>query len=352
MNATAGPTNTELQALLGGQNKIDILTELYYNPTNIGAFRGPEPLFIEARAKGHGDVSREDCKNFLRAQSAYVEYKPRRVNYGRNPIKTYELGTIEIDTAHMDSESVVKHNQGFKYILFAYDELSKHVFAAAMKDKTDRHVIQLLQAIADKYGDIFTVRNVYSDKAKEFQSKALKKYEKSREINHYFTESEVRMQIFPTLFSSFEVLVLVSEEVCQRGEINSDVALRLHPLLRGHQHEGLVQQLPPDICAQLQQSCSLNDKGEASRGSAQRQQSRVPRVPENQTTPQENGREGKKGNYRTKTSGRHSRCCEENPRDTTNRSLRENSTETGHVRQGTEISLLVVWVCRHWYFFS
>ena len=85
------------------------------------------------------------------------------------------------------------HNRGYKYIIFGYEETAKYVFALAMADKRDINVIKFLDGIIKKYHGIYELKSVYSDKAKEFSSGALKKFEKSRNITHYYTESEVRI---------------------------------------------------------------------------------------------------------------------------------------------------------------
>ena len=183
----------DLETLLG-QDKIDTLKTLYNNPENIGALRGPWPLYQEAKRHGFTDISLKNCKDFLHGQSHYVEYKPRLVNFHRNPITTYVLGTVEMDICHMDDPDLVKLNNGYKYVLFMYEELAKYVFAAAIKDKSDSNVIALLEGIFKKYKGIYTISAIYSDKAQEFSSRKLQKFEKQHNIHHYFAESEVSLQ--------------------------------------------------------------------------------------------------------------------------------------------------------------
>lgn len=168
------------------------LSSIYTNPKAQGSLRGPKPLYDECKRRNYHNITLQDCKDFLHTQPAYVEYKQRRVNFSRNITDTLDLGTIQIDLAFMNDPELVAENNGFAYVIFAYEEFSKFVWGACVRDKGESNVVEFLAQLLEntsKYN--YQLRNLFSDRGTEFTNATLRAFLKKRKIHQYFSYSEV-----------------------------------------------------------------------------------------------------------------------------------------------------------------
>lgn len=162
------------------------LSRIYYGKSE-GALRGIQALYRQARKEGV-QVSRDQVKQFLSSQPTYSLFRPARRNYPRNIIRANVSGeVVQIDI--MDMQRYKSHNDGYAYVLLAYDTYSRFLQGVPLKDRKPGGIIQGLETFIN--GPL-GISNIYWDKEGSFLSKRVQDFLKDVNISNYTTKSQVK----------------------------------------------------------------------------------------------------------------------------------------------------------------
>ena len=163
------------------------LKEIYYGDS-IGAFRGPQALYAEAKRQQVDGVTLEACKEFLKGEAAYTLHKPARRHYPRNKIHaSYPGDVVQIDI--MDMQNFRRFNT-YSYVLLSYDSFSKHLMGMPLKSRSVQEVETGLKALINKAP--YSFQRIYWDKEGSFLSKRVQHMLSERRIINYTTTSTVK----------------------------------------------------------------------------------------------------------------------------------------------------------------
>lgn len=139
---------------------MELLTELYTDPSSPAAFAGVDKLYKEAKQIDR-HITRAQVLSFLEGLDSYSLHKPRRIRYKRR--RTIPVGLLTDFQADLaDLRSLAKHNNDYYYILVCVDVLSRRIFAMPVKRKTAPHMKSAFTAIFK--GLPANPHSVYTDK--------------------------------------------------------------------------------------------------------------------------------------------------------------------------------------------
>src|SRR2546428_14120488 len=105
-----------------------ILSEIYYNPSNPAGYGG-----VSALSKESG-IALKSVEEWLKKQSAYTLHKPARKRYMTRPYRTSGINHLwQVDLA--DMQPYAKDNDGYRYIMTVIDVFSRKGWAEPIKTK-------------------------------------------------------------------------------------------------------------------------------------------------------------------------------------------------------------------------
>ena len=91
-------------------------------------------------------MSIEDVEECLKSQSAYTLHKPAGLNFKTRLVLAHQIDEQwQIDL--VDMSKLLKHNDGFKFIMVVVDILSKYAWLEPLKSKHDIAVKNALKQI-------------------------------------------------------------------------------------------------------------------------------------------------------------------------------------------------------------
>lgn len=161
------------------------LSKVYYdikNPAGYGSARRLKRAFPS--------VSLSVINQWLQSQPTYTRHRYRRLRYKTN--KIYAIGINDSWQADLlDLPALKKFNNNYRYVLVVIDVLSRYLFAVPIKNKTTGEIIKAFR-------EIFKSRvplKIFSDRGREFNSRAFKKFLKSRGVNIYFSSSQFKASL-------------------------------------------------------------------------------------------------------------------------------------------------------------
>src|SRR5579859_5177379 len=109
----------------------ELLSRIYYDPSNSASFRGVSPLLTEVNkillASKRTKLPRQVVVDWLQKQDSYTTIKDSRVRFPTNPYKipklTSQAGIDLIDLSKFENE-----NLGFRWILVFMSMYSRFVW--------------------------------------------------------------------------------------------------------------------------------------------------------------------------------------------------------------------------------
>jgi len=143
----------------------NLLSKIYYDPSNPGSFSSAEKLFEEAKLK-NGTLTLKEVKDWLSGELTYTLHKPVRKTFGRNRViisRPNEQWQADL----VDLQEFSKQNNGFKYLLTVIDVFSRYAYVIPLKNKTGK-------AITDAFKHLFKLQvpsKIQTDRGKEFVNK-------------------------------------------------------------------------------------------------------------------------------------------------------------------------------------
>jgi len=112
-------------------------------------------------------------------------HKPKRKKFERRKINASFVGDIvELDL--VDMSALKSENDGVTFLLNCIDVYSRFVWSFPLLNKSAKHVLEQFKKIPIK------IKNVFTDRGKEFFNQEFEKYCKDNDINHYSTFSEIK----------------------------------------------------------------------------------------------------------------------------------------------------------------
>jgi transposase InsO family protein len=168
------------------------LADIYYNPTDPGAYGGVERLLRRARVN-HLHVSREKVEAFLADQKTYSLHKPLRKTFRRN--YTYASGIDKQWQADLvDMAKLSKFNKGYRYVLTCIDIFSKYAWAIPLKSKAAGDVVNAFKELFKQAGNR-KPKLLQTDKGAEFLAKPVQALLKRVGIKHFSSQSDFKAAI-------------------------------------------------------------------------------------------------------------------------------------------------------------
>ena len=160
-----------------------VLSETYYEPSRAGSFGGVGSLSKAVKGK----VSASKVRGWLSGEDTYTLHRPVRRKFPRR--KTIVSGpNIQWQVDLVDVANLKKHNDGNTFILTAIDVFSKVAYAFPIKNKTAVCVIKALKLAFEKAG--LCPQRLHSDRGLEFVGKAVQKFLKENDIEHFVSRNE------------------------------------------------------------------------------------------------------------------------------------------------------------------
>lgn len=155
-------------------SKFDYLKNIHEGLDSYAAYSGIDKLYKYVKDKNERpDISKKDVKHFLLQRDSYTKHGliPRR--FVRRPVKVARPGSIlGSDIADL-TDSIAKHNDGFRYILIFMDLFSRKVSLIPLKNKTSGNVAKALDSYLEESPYTFT--HFFADEGQEYLGKAPQK---------------------------------------------------------------------------------------------------------------------------------------------------------------------------------
>ena len=158
----------------------EYLEAVYTNPQLSGAFTGPANFYRWLKLHGTYKPTLKYIKKWLQGVEAYTLHKEIKRRFPRNKVYVTELDELwQADLANFDNIS--KHNDGYKYVLYVIDVLSRYCWARPLKSKKPGEVIKAMTSI---FNEGRVCLRFYTDKGGEFTSKLSEQFFKNKNIVH------------------------------------------------------------------------------------------------------------------------------------------------------------------------
>ena len=109
-----------------------VLSSIYYDVKDPGAYGGIDRLLRRARELGHEEVTRDEVKQYLADQHTYSLHRPARRHYKRNATVVGGIDS-QWQADLCDMQQLAKYNDKMHYILTVIDILSKFAWAVAVR---------------------------------------------------------------------------------------------------------------------------------------------------------------------------------------------------------------------------
>lgn len=155
------------------------LESVYTDTKGGGSFGGVQNLLDQVRRETKFKISRDKVEQFLKGRDEYTLHRPA--------IKKFETEKVIVgainDYHQMDimvMKAYAKQNDGNVYILGVIDCFSRYAWAAPMRTKSPKDVVNALDEI---YKNIDTPSIIVSDAGKEFTSNLTKNWFREHDVS-------------------------------------------------------------------------------------------------------------------------------------------------------------------------
>lgn len=166
------------------KNLDTLLFKIYYDHRSPGAFSSAERLYKFIKQNYNINVTRKKVIEWLRKQRTFTLHKSRRIRFKRNHYNISNIDDLwEMDL--IDMQQFSRNNKGNRYILAVIDCFSRFAWCVPIKRKVPSEIIRAFDEIFSS-----TSRRpvkIQSDKGKEFDNKAVRKYLNEQEIGYQTT---------------------------------------------------------------------------------------------------------------------------------------------------------------------
>ena len=161
------------------------LQKVYTDPKLSGAFTGPAKFYKWLKLHGKYKPTLKYVKKWLQGAESYTLHREIKRKFPRNKVYVSSIDELwDIDLA--DFQNISKYNDGYRYVLYAIDILSRRAWAQPLKTKKPVDVIKGLKAIFNEGRKPLRIR---SDKGSEFIAASVQKFFKEQNIVHTKSQS-------------------------------------------------------------------------------------------------------------------------------------------------------------------
>ena len=162
---------------------MDVLSKIYYDPSDPGSFGGYHRLSKYAK------VSLKTAQKFLESQNTYNKHKRALNKYTRRKIVVPEIDYLwQADLVII--KNIAKYNKNYNYLLCVIDVLSRYAFVRPLKKKTGNCVTLAFESIfkdskrRPKY--------IETDEGLEFHNSTFSNFLKTNNIILYHNHSPLK----------------------------------------------------------------------------------------------------------------------------------------------------------------
>lgn len=160
----------------------EILSRIYYNPSNKASLGSVRNLYKEAKADPLWKGTLKDVKNFLASQPTYTRHRDRLLKFKRRRFITLGIGyCYQADLA--DVSSLSRQNDGVKFLLCVIDTFSKFSWVRPLKTKGSLDTVAAFRSILQESDRIPIT--LFTDKGTEFVNRDIKELTDSYGIVFY-----------------------------------------------------------------------------------------------------------------------------------------------------------------------
>ena len=158
----------------------EYLDTVYTNPELSGAFTGPAKFYNWLKLHGEYKPTLKYVKKWLQGVESYTLHREIKRRFTRNKVYVSEIDELwQADLAFF--ENISKYNDGYKYVLYVIDVLSRYSWARPLKSKKPTEVIQAMTSI---FNEGRVCLRLYTDRGSEFTSKMSENFFKDNNIVH------------------------------------------------------------------------------------------------------------------------------------------------------------------------
>ena len=162
-----------------------ILNDIYKDIRNPLSFSSVQGLYQAAKKKRR-TITLDDVKKFLSKQDVYTYHRPIRTKFPTR--KTLAKGVDYLHQADLaDFQSLSRYNNGYRYLLFSIDVLSRYLFVVPIKKKTGLEVKNAFRKMINQSKR--KPQKIQTDHGTEFHNAIVRDYFILNNIIHYSTES-------------------------------------------------------------------------------------------------------------------------------------------------------------------
>jgi transposase InsO family protein len=163
---------------------MDELNKIYFDPSHVGSFGGPDRLSKAAK------IAPKKAKLFLQKVETYTKHKAVRHKFRMRKISSPIIDYIW-QTDLITVSKYAKVNKGYKYLITVIDVASRFSFVHPIKTKSGKSVTEGFQEILKSSGGR-KPKFLQSDEGKEFFNKSFLKFCKSHDITLYHNYSPLK----------------------------------------------------------------------------------------------------------------------------------------------------------------
>lgn len=159
---------------------LNLYQNYYYNLEQRPSYQRPEILYQTLKPLEQ-NVTRKHIEEWYKSQKTYLVYKTLRRKYNKNPIVSKTIDHIwNIDLIELAKPEL---NDGYRFFLTAYDNLSKYAWLRRLQNKRQQTVLAAFRDIIETSGRKPHILGC--DFGPEFNNNTFRNYCHDQNINIY-----------------------------------------------------------------------------------------------------------------------------------------------------------------------
>lgn len=167
----------------------NLLKKLYFSTNEPTSFGNVRSLFNAAKSR-HKKLKYSQVVEWLAQQRSWIAHKPVRRKFKRSKIYAPRPNYLwEADLAEM--QNLAKQNDGVRYLLCVIDVFSKKAYVVPIKNKSADSVTKAMRLVLREG----IPKNLRTDKGSEFRASTFQGLLKSKRINHYYAQGEMKAAV-------------------------------------------------------------------------------------------------------------------------------------------------------------